>query len=134
MGLFDFFKKKEKKTITNSIGTFELMRGKYHGLIDSKIGAHSGQIELIFPVENDVISDYQVEYFKKIRSNWHSISQQLSEKVSNVDVEKCEIDIMIIPDKGHKGYDFDAKIVVVTDEKLFELILKDLTIEEMEVM
>ena len=134
MGLFDFLKsskKEEVKSIVNSIGKFTFIEfdgtKNYKGLIDSKI---NDAIEVLFPVKENEISDYQTEYYKKIESNWNLISNQLKEKNPQINIENFKITNILIPDKNHQYYDMDAEIVLQNKSNIISIILKDLTVDE----
>ena len=134
MGLFDFFKssKKERiKSITNTIGKFTFIEvdaiKNYKGLVNSKI---NNGIEILFPVNENEISNYQTEYYKKIESNWTPILNQLKKQYPNISIENYKVKSILIPDKNHQYYDMDAEIVLQNESNIISLILKDLIIEE----
>lgn len=134
MGLLDFLKsskKEEVKSIVNSIGKFSFIEfdgtKNYKGLIDSKI---NDAIEVLFPVNENEISDYQTEYYKKIESNWNLISKQLKEQDPQINIENFKITNILIPDKNHRFYDMDAEIVLQNKSNIISIILKDLTVDE----
>ena len=134
MGLLDFLKsskKEEVKSIVNSIGKFTFIEldgtKNYKGLIDSKI---NDAIEVLFPVNENEISDYQTEYYKKIESNWNLISNQLKEKDPQINIENYKIKNILIPDKSDRYYDMDAEIVLQNKSNIISIILKDLTVDE----
>lgn len=134
MGLFDFFKsskKEEVRSIVNSIGKFTFIEfdgtKNYKGLIDSKI---NNAIEVLFPVNENEISDYQTEYYKKIEVNWNLISNQLKEQDPQINIENYKVKNILIPEKNHKCYDMDAEIVLQDKSNIISIILKDLTVDE----
>ena len=134
MGLFDFLKsskKEEVKSIVNSVGKFTFIEldgtKNYKGLIDSKI---NDAIEVLFPVNENEISYYQSEYYKKIESNWNLISNQLKEQDPQINIENFKITNILIPDKNHQYYDMDAEIVLQNKSNIISIILKDLTVDE----
>ncbi|MDR2206481.1 MAG: hypothetical protein LBE36_10065 [Flavobacteriaceae bacterium] len=132
MGLFDFFKKdKKEKTITNSIGEFTFLKihgeNQWKGIINSKI---NDKIEVLFPMENENISTYQIEYFKRIENAWDSIFKQLLTMKPNMDFKDYKVTSMLIPDQENEVYDMDAEIVLQKGENIFSLILEDLNLDE----
>ena len=134
MGLFDFLKssKKERiKSITNTIGKFTFIEvdaiKNYKGLVNSKI---NNGIEILFPVNENEISNYQTEYYKNIESNWTPILNQLKKQYPNISIENYKVKSILIPDKNHQYYDMDAEIVLQNESNIISLILKDLIIEE----
>ena len=131
MGLFDFLKKEKKeKVVTNSIGEFSFVKidgtNNYKGKVKSKI---NDEIEVLFPIKEDSISEYQIEYFKKIEVSWTSISNQLSAKKPDTDFRDYKVVNILIPDKGNEFYDMDAEIVLQKEENIYSLILTDLNLD-----
>lgn len=134
MGLFDFFKSSKKegiRPIVNNIGKFTFIEvdgtKNYKGLVNSKI---NNDIEILFPVHENEISNYQTDYYKKIESNWSLISNQLKNQYPNISIENFKVKNILIPDKNHQYYDMDAEIVFQYKSNIISVILKDLTIDE----
>jgi len=132
MGIFNFLKKEQnEKVVTNSIGEFSFVKidgtKNYKGKIKSNF---FDTVEVIFPINEDSISEYQIEYFKKIENNWSSISKQLSAKKSDTDFRDYRVVTLLIPDKGSEFYDMDAEIVLEKGKSIFSLILTDLNLDE----
>jgi len=133
MGLFDFLKKEKKrtKTIINSIGEFAFLKidgtKNYQGKVRSKI---SDNIEILFPIGDESISIYQIEYFKRIENSWASIQKQLKIKDSKIDFSEYNIVSIVIPDRENEFYDMDAEIVLQKNKNILSVILKDLDVEE----
>jgi hypothetical protein len=134
MGLLDFFKsskKQNQKSVQTSIGTFNYVEfdgtKNYKGIAESAIG---NQIEVLFPINGTEISDYQIEYFKKIESNWSDIKEQFKTQHPQIDIENYRVTSLLIPDKNHEFYDMDAEIVIQKKSATISIILSDLRIEE----
>ena len=134
MGLFDFFtidKKENRKTITNSIGVFQLLSisglTHYQGKVRSKV---NNNIEILFPIKHDGISPYQVEYFKRIENSWIPIWNQISTHKKSINFNDYSVVRILIPDKGNEHYNIDAEIVLQKDGNIVSLLMKDLNIEE----
>lgn len=134
MGFFDIFKSSKnenKHSISNSIGSFSFTEfdgtKNYIGIIDSKIDQN---IELLFPINDNNISNYQIEYFKEIEDNWNSIFQQLKLEKTQIDFENYHITNIMIPDKNNNSYDIDAEIVLKKHTNIISVILNNLIVEE----
>jgi len=134
MSLFNFFKLSKTENIPpvfNSIGKFSFTKldgtKNFKGTVNSIIGKN---IELLFPINENEISTYQTEYFKKIENNWNSIVLQLKNLNSQIDFENYKVVNIIIPDKGNEFYDMDAEIVFKKNSNFISVILTDLNVEE----
>lgn len=134
MGFLNFFKSNKNeniKPIINSIGNFSYTEfdgtKNFKGNINSIIGQN---IELLFPVNQTQISNYQTEYFKKIEDNWISILQQLKNLKPKIDFENYKVVNIMIPDKGNEFYDVDAEIVFEKKGNIISAIMIDLNIDE----
>ena len=134
MGFFNFFKSNKSETIypiTNSIGTFSFVEidgtKNYKGIINSTIG---NKIELLFPINENSISDYQTDYFRKIEKKWSSIISESKNLKPLIDFENYTVVSIMIPDKENKFYDVDSEIVMQKKSKIISLILNDLTVDE----
>jgi len=133
MGILNFLKRDRNKKIavTTSIGEFYFLETNgtknYQGKVKSKI---NDDIELLFPINDDNISEYQINYFKKIENSWISILQQASTQKPNINFKDYKVVSILIPDKGNKFYDVDVEIVVQKGEEIFSLILSDLNVNE----
>lgn len=134
MGFLNFFKSNKNeqiKPIINSIGKFLFTEfdgtKNFKGNISSIIGQN---IELLFPVIQTQISNYQIEYFKKIENNWNSILQQLKNLKPKIDFENYKVVNIMIPEKGNEFYDVDAEIVFKKKENIISAILIDLNVDE----
>ncbi|HRE77633.1 MAG TPA: hypothetical protein PLL09_07395 [Flavobacterium sp.] len=134
MRFLNFFKSNKDeqiKPIINSIGKFLFTEfdgtKNYKGIINSIIGQN---IELLFPVIQSQISNYQVDYFKKIENNWTSILQQLKNLKPEIDFENYNVVNIMIPEKGNEFYDVDAEIVFKKKGNIISAILIDLNVDE----
>ena len=136
MGLFNFPKsgKNENiKTVSNSIGEFKYLiingERQYKGKVKSTI-AINYEINVTFPLIDENISTYQIDYFRRIENNWISILNQLSIKKPDTDFRDYKVLDVFIPDKGNESYDKDAEIVLEKEGYLVSLVMKDLDIDE----
>ena len=134
MALFDFLKTpkpKNKHSIHNNIGEFSYIEfdgtKNYKGIINSSI---SKNIELLFSISGNEITNYQTAYFKKIENNWNSILKQLKSHNSQIDFDNYKVVNIVIPDEENKFYDMDAEIVLENNNILISAILKDTNVEE----
>jgi len=134
MNLFNFFKSSKKENqnaVVNSIGRFTFVEfdgtKNFKGIINSKI---NDNIELLFPINNNEISVYQIEYFKKIENSWDSILQKLTDKNQQINFENFEVVNILIPDQGNEFYEEHAEIVLKKNSNIISVILKDLNVEE----
>ena len=133
MGLLNFLKRDRNKkiTITTSIGEFYFLEidgtKNYQGKVKSKI---NDDIEVLFPINDDSISEYQINYFKKIENSWISILKQISTQKPDIHFMDYTVVSILIPDKGNKFYDVDAEIVIQKEESVFSLIMADLNVDE----
>jgi hypothetical protein len=134
MGFLNFFKSNKNeniKPIINSIGKFSYTEfdgtKNFKGNINSIIGQN---IELLLPVNQTQISNYQIEYFKKIENNWISILQQLKNLKPKIDFENYKVVNIMIPDKGNEFYEVDAEIVFKKKGNIISAIMIDLNVDE----
>ncbi|MGI6046593.1 MAG: hypothetical protein ACOYEG_01070 [Petrimonas sp.] len=134
MGLFNFFKKSKTEKIDpiiNDIGTFSFQEidetRNFIGKINSKIG---NKIELVFPIQQNSISDYQIDYFKKIENDWNSIISKSKKLKPALDFKEYSVVSILIPDKEDEYYDIEAEIVLKRKEEIVSIILNNSTIED----
>ena len=134
MAFFDFLKSAKhinKNSITNNIGKFTYLEfdgtNNYTGIINSSINKN---IELLFPISGNEITNYQTGYFKKIENNWSSILKQLKNKNSQIDFENYKVVNIMIPDQENEFYDIDAEIVLKKKDFIISAILSDINVEE----
>ncbi len=134
MGLFDIFKafqNEKTKSVTNDLGTFFLVEAhrtkEYQGSVKSKI---DDRTKIHFPPENGVISNYQIEYFRRIENNWNSILNQLKFKIPRNEFSEMKISNILIPDKENDDYDMDAEIVFDSKGDYISVILADIDVDE----
>ncbi len=133
MGIFNFFNKNSKIKpilVENELGNFTLkMFGDSKNMvciIDSPINK---KIELVFPVFKDVITAYQVDYFKKIESNWKLILDRIKNKLPETPRNTFKVLSVMIPDKENPEYETHAEIVLELNNSVYSVILKDLQVD-----
>ncbi|MFZ1633330.1 MAG: hypothetical protein WAT43_05595 [Chitinophagales bacterium] len=95
-------------------------------IIDSPINK---KIELVFPVFKDVITAYQVDYFKKIESNWKLILDRIKNKLPETPRNTFKVLTVMIPDKENTEYETHAEIVLEVNNSVYSVILKDLQVD-----
>ncbi len=134
MGIFNFFNKNNKREsifIENEFGIFTLkMFGDSKNMvciIDSPI---NNKIELVFPVFKDVITEYQVDYFKQIESNWKLILERIKNKLPEIQQHTFKVLSIMIPDKENPEYEVHAEIVLEINNNIISIILHDLQVDE----
>uniref|UniRef100_UPI0040491A5C hypothetical protein n=1 Tax=Flavobacterium sp. TaxID=239 RepID=UPI0040491A5C len=119
MGIFNFFKKENKKIQIVGIGAFELIEDNYEKRFEGRF--HSkifGVTNISFPVKQEKVSDYQIDILFKIEHNWGEISKELSN-------DYRVVDIMIPELKSFEFDEIDAEIVVKNNKHIKSIILKN---------
>ncbi|WP_432411176.1 hypothetical protein [Rasiella sp. SM2506] len=142
MGLFDFLKSKPKiksdfiPGIGELIFSSELEESAYRGKIN--LANLEYKTEVVFPCDNKDISDYQISYFKEIDKNIKEILDFAAKmQDSKIELSKCKVICIMIPDRENISYDIDSEIVINQKEKnniygksIYSLIMDKLKVVE----
>jgi hypothetical protein len=135
MSIFDIFK--SKKTITvRGLGDFTYTKKlgwtTFRGNVKSII--MGTKIEICFPCKEnaDEVSDYQVEYFRKIEKDWADIKSKIEAKLNpEIKIDEFRDVSIMIPDYQSEEYDCDAEIGFQNQsEDLFSAIMKGINVDE----
>ena len=142
MKKFNFLKSKTKIEFENIPDV-----GKLFFLSDLGEYAYRGQIkfinfeykiEIVFPTDNRELSTYQRSYFKDINKNLKIILDDATRIVnSKIELSKCKVICVLIPDINNDRYNVSAEIVVTQKKKInifgkniYSIIMKELEIVE----
>jgi hypothetical protein len=142
MEFFNFLKSKPspKADYISGIGDFiyssDFGENAYRGKINFTNLEY--KTEVVFPSDTKDISVYQLSYFKEIDNNIKAILEYASKMPdSKIELSKCNVVRVLIPDKENNKYDISSEIVVAQKEKkniygksIYSLIMHELKIVE----
>ena len=133
MGLFDFLKSKKKSINVNGLGTFVFSKKfdelALRGRVDSKkIGS---EIDVTFPSESEILSSYQLDYFRFIESEYKDIKLNLSTFLSlRANDSTITLTSVLIPNQRNSYYDMEAEIVFEYENQYYSVIMNQKKVVE----
>ncbi len=142
MEFFDFLKSKPspKADYISGIGDFiyssDFGENAYRGEINFTNLEY--KTEVVFPSDTKDISDYQISYFKEIDNNIKAILDYASKMPdSKIELSKCNVVSVLIPDKENCNYSVSAELVVTQKERnniygksIYSLIMNELKVDQ----